>query len=397
MRLNRGVTSLAPSGIREIMSLAGGRDGVIRLDIGDPDFDVPEHVREAARRTSVGYAPSAGMADLRVAAARKVRRHNGFDADAEQVVVTQGATQGIFAALMALAETGDEVLIPDPAWPNYRMMTTALGLSAKPYRAGDGSFLPAVEELELLVTPRTRVLLINSPANPTGAVIPSGLMAELVDFAERKGLWVLSDECYDQIGDGTYVSAAACGSNSNVIAAYSLSKTYSMTGWRVGYLVAPVPVAHAIAKCQELLLACVGDPAQHAALAALTGPQDCVAQINERYRRRVDAVLSELDASVLLAVPPRGGFYVWVDVSRTGLDDREFALGLLDSEAVAVAPGSAFGPGGRGHIRLSLTTCAAEAVEGAARINRFASGRLGLSVATDAAGSGASGPRSEIR
>ncbi|MFI7123821.1 pyridoxal phosphate-dependent aminotransferase [Amycolatopsis sp. NPDC049868] len=375
--LNEAARALPHSGIREIAALAGQREHVIRLDIGDPDFPTPAHVVDAAhaaaRSGRTHYLPSAGLPDLRAALAEKIVARNGYRVDADQVVVTQGASQGIFAALLAVTRPGDGVLLPDPAWPNYLTMARLLRLRPEPYPLdADAGFVPSARRLGQLVTPETKVLLLNSPSNPTGAVVDRTRMRELLDFARDHGLWVVSDECYDEmIFDDTFTSAAAVAQD-RVISAYSFSKTYAMPGWRVGYLAVPSDIAEVVSKCQESLLACVSEPAQWAALSALTGPQDQVAEMREAYRSRRDALLAVFGHAGFRTSVPAGAFYVWADITATGVDDREFALRLLDRHGVAVAPGSAFGPAGKGYLRLSLTTSEAQVAEGAKRLTSLA-------------------------
>ncbi|RSN22755.1 hypothetical protein DL990_37245 [Amycolatopsis sp. WAC 01416] len=374
--LNEAASALPNSGIREIAALAARHAHAIRLDIGDPDFPTPAHVVDAAhtaaRSGRTHYLPSAGLPDLRAAIAEKIVARNGYRVDADQVVVTQGASQGIFAALLAVTRPGDGVLLPDPAWPNYLTMARLLRLRPERYPLdADAGFTPSVRRLEQLVTPETKVLLLNSPSNPTGAVVGPTRMRELLDFARDRGLWVISDECYDELTfDDTFTSAAAVAQD-RVISAYSFSKTYAMPGWRVGYLAVPADAAEVVSKCQESLLACVSEPAQWAALSALTGPQDQVAEMREAYRNRRDALLAVFGHTDSRPAVPAGAFYAWVDITATGVDDREFASRLLDRHGVAAAPGSAFGPAGRGYLRLSLTTSEDRIVEGAKRLISF--------------------------
>src|SRR5918998_4580583 len=210
-------TSMPVSRIREIMELAWADPEAIHLEVGEPDFPTPEHVVEAAHEAAlVGrtrYAPNAGLPVLRGALADKVARRNGYRARPEQVVVTQGGIQALYLALRALLEPGDEVLLPDPAWPNYRMIAHLLGARVLPYPlVAEGGFLPRLEDLERLATPRTRAILVNSPSNPLGTVVPGELMEGLLSFARRRGLWLVSDEVYDQVVfDGAFGSAGALG------------------------------------------------------------------------------------------------------------------------------------------------------------------------------------------
>jgi aspartate aminotransferase len=358
------------SGIREVMELASALPDAIHLEVGEPDFVTPSHIiapaAEAAAGGHTGYAPNAGIGPLREALAERLTRRRGRRVAVEQVVVTNGGTGALYSSLAALIAPGDEVLLPDPGWPNYVGMVTLLGARPVRYRLDDG-FLPDPDAVAHLVSPRTRVLLLNSPSNPVGSVIPATLMAALTGLAERRGLWVLSDEVYEDMAfDG--VPASACAADGDVITVHSFSKTYAMTGWRVGYAVAPAPVAATIAKVQEPLISCVNTPAQMAALAALEGPQDCVARMRESYRERRDRVLKMFDGTPVRAHAPAGAFYIWVDVSASVLTGAEFARSLIAERRTAVVPGIAFGPSGGASIRMSVATSADSLLEGVRRI-----------------------------
>jgi aspartate aminotransferase len=213
------------------------------------------------------------------------------------------------------------------------------------------------------------VLVVNSPSNPLGAVVPASLSAELVAFAERHGLWLVSDECYDEIAfDGTFASPLAVAPSPRVIAAYSFSKVYAMTGWRVGYCVAPPEVAATLTRLQEPIVSCVNAPAQMAALAAVTGPQAIVGEMRDAYRERRDAAVALLSAAGVGVLRPAGAFYLWVDISRSGRDSRDFAFSLIAERGVACAPGTAFGAAGEGFVRLSMASELDVLLEGARRL-----------------------------
>jgi aspartate aminotransferase len=371
-------SSMPVSRIREIMELAWIDPGAIHLEVGEPDFPTPEHVveaaHEAARTGHTRYAPNAGLPELREALADKVTRRNGYEARPDQVVVTQGGIQALYLVLRALLEPGDEVLLPDPAWPNFRMIAHLLGARVLSYPlVAGGDFLPRLEDLERLVTPRTRAILVNSPSNPLGAVVPRELVEKLLAFARQQGLWFISDEVYDEIiFDDAFVSAGSVGDPSDrLVSVYSFSKVYAMTGWRVGYLVAPPDMAKLLTGMQEPIISCVNTPAQMAALAAVTGPQDVVQEMREAYSARRDELLGILDRGGLPSSRPSGAFYVWTDVSKTSLPSMDFARSLIEREHVAVAPGSAFGELGEGYVRLSLASSSEDLLDGASRLARF--------------------------
>ena len=364
------------SGIREVMDLAWSLPGpVIGLHVGEPSFATPEHIREAAcralERGETRYTPNPGIAPLREAIARKLAERNGLGADAGRVVVSAGGMQALHVALAATVAAGDEVLIPDPGWPNFAM---AVGLlQARPVRYPlhpEREFVPDVAELDALVTPRTRAIIVNTPSNPLGAVLPAAAAEALCRFADAHDLWLVSDECYDAITfDAEHVGAGRFDREERVLSCFSFSKTYAMTGMRVGYLLAPAAVAATAAKMQEALIACVNAPAQHAALAALDGPQDAVEEMRRTYEERRDAATAVLSENGVGHLRPRGAFYLWIDVrDRCGDDVAAWALNLLRRDGVAVAPGTAFGPAGEGWIRTSLAAGTDELLEGLRRI-----------------------------
>src|SRR5215208_5453340 len=364
------------SGIREVMDLAWSMgDPVIGLHVGEPSFATPEHVLDGARRAldrgETRYVANAGIPALREAIADKVARQNGLEATPEQVVVTAGGMQALYVALSATVAAGDEVLLPDPGWPNFAMAVQLLQASPVGYPLhADDAFLPDIAELGRRVTDRTRAVIVNFPSNPLGAVLPADLAERLCRFADEHDLWLISDECYDAITfDAGHVSPGVYDEQDRVLSCFSFSKTYAMTGMRVGYLVAPAPVAEAAAKMQEPLIACVNAPAQYAALAALEGPQEVVEVMRRAYHERRDAAAAALDAAGVGYLLPRGAFYMWVDVrDRCGGDVKAWALELLRERHVAVAPGTAFGAGGEGWVRISLATDTEDLLEGLERL-----------------------------
>lgn len=365
------------SGIRRIMDMAWSLgQPVIGLHVGEPSFQTPDHICKAAQdaleRGDTRYAPNAGIMPLRIAIADKVADHNGIIATPEQVIVSAGGMQALYVALSATVHVGDEVLIPDPGWPNFAMAVQLLqGTPVRYPLRLENSFLPDVEELDRLVTNRTKAIIVNSPSNPLGAVVPAALAAKLCRLADAHDLWLISDECYDAITfDMTHISLAAHDEQQRVISCFSFSKTYAMTGLRVGYLVAPEEAAVTTAKMQEPLIACVNVPAQYAALAALEGPQDVVEVMRRTYQHRRDEASRLLRDSGTGFLMPDGAFYLWIDVrDRCRGDVEMWALQLLREQHVAVAPGTTFGPMGQGWARVSLATETDDLLEGLRRIS----------------------------
>ena len=355
-------SAMRRSGIREIMNIALEMRDVLHLEVGEPNFGTPQHIVDAARQAALEgftkYTTNAGILSVRQAISEKLQRVNGFEAPPERIIITHGAVSGLMTASMALLDPGDEILLPDPGWPNTESMALAIG--ARPVRypvPKERGFLPDVAEIDARVTPRTKALLINSPANPTGAVFPEGLVRELVALADRRDLWLISDECYDQlVYDGVHTSPARFDRDGRVISVFSFSKTYAMTGWRIGYVAVPQTALDVMIKLQEPVLSCASSVSQKAAEAALRGPQDCVEEMRTSYHYRRDAALEVLRRNGLDAPTPHGAFYLMVDISSATDDTYDFAKRLLRTRGVALAPGEAFGPAGKGLVRVSLAT-----------------------------------------
>ncbi len=376
--VNPAIAALPRSGIRELMEAVWETPGALILTAGEPSFPTPPHVVEAAnaaaRAGKTTYVGETGIPELREALAAKVRAINGYDATPENIVVSAGGGEGIYAALAALLAPGDGILLPNPGWPNFAMAATMLRAEQQFYSldAANG-WMPEIEELDRLCDARTRVLLLNSPSNPLGATITRERLAGLVAFAERRGLWILADECYDEIVfDGEVLSAAAvAGGLDRVISVYTFSKTYAMTGWRIGYVVAPQRAVKQIGKLQEPLISCVNVPTQYGALAALTGPHAIVDEMVATYRARRDTVCALLANAGIPALRPSGAFYVWADISASGMNGRDFAFAFLREHQVGVAPGTAFGSGGERFIRISLATETETLLEAIRRLVAF--------------------------
>lgn len=365
------------SGIRRMAELAAGAPDAILLVGGDPNFTTPAHIIDgaaaAAHAGATGYAPSGGILPLREAIVEKVRARNGLAAAVEDVCVTTGGCGGLFTSLMLVLAPGDEVLIPDPGWSNYPAMAHVLHATAVGYPLDAAAgFALDPDALAARVTSRTRAIVVNSPGNPTGAVESAERLRAVLEIAERHDLWVISDECYDElIFEGEHVSTASLGHADRVVSVFTFSKSYAMTGWRVGYVVAPTAFTRQLTLHQEPVVSCASTVSQHGALAALRGPQDCVQAMATAYRERRDAAMAELDEYELGYVRPAGSFFLMADVSPAGLPSWELARRLLETARVAIVPGAAFGPGGEGFVRISLAAAPELVAEGSRRIARL--------------------------
>ncbi len=366
------------SGVRVLMEMAARVPDCIHLEVGEPDFPTPAHIVEAAYRAGregfTKYTPNAGLPSLREAIAAKVRRENGFPCLPDQVVVTPGAIAALALATLTVAGRDDEVLIPDPGWPNYQSIVALAGARPVyfPLRA-DRGLQPDPGEVEALVTPRTKAILVNTPGNPTGAVFTRETAEALVRLAARHDLYVISDEIYEAlVFEGEHVPLARFDADGRVLSIFGFSKTYAMTGWRLGYLVTSRDLAPRAASLLEPIASCASSISQKAGEAALAGPQDCVRQFRDSYRVRRNLVRDILDGTGLLATVPRGAFYALLDARRTGKTGMQFAQALLERERVAVTPCESFGPSGAQAVRISFATAEHLLKEGLGRLVAFA-------------------------
>ena len=372
--ISSGPAEAAHSGIREVVNLALVTPGCIRLEVGEPSFKTPDHIVQAAiefaRTGQMKYTATPGILSLRERLVAKLDRVNGIKAGVDNVNCTVGGVGGIAAAIAALCEPGDEVLLPDPAWPNYRLMLAWAHGVLVPYPCRpENKFLPDPAEVEQLITPRTKLMIINSPCNPTGAVFPRKLLDQLVEVAVKHNLYLLSDECYDEvILEGEHHSPASFCTDGRVISVFTFSKTYAMTGWRVGYVVANDKISDSITKILESNSSCLPTICQKAAEAALDGPREPLKKMVDAYRERRDLCVGLLEESGLLISRPEGAFYIMADVRGSGMDSREFAFDLVKTKQVAVAPGTAFGESARGAVRISLASSPEDLSVGIGRI-----------------------------
>jgi aspartate aminotransferase len=373
-----GAIAMTHSGIREMSNEARRTPGAIRLDVGQPDFRTPDHIGAAGKRAidegMTYYTHTQGILSLRQKLVAKLLRVNGIRTTPECITIAPGGVGALAAVFASVLEKGDQVLLPDPGWPNYGMMLGWTGTEGVYYPCPPAQgFQPDLSELERLITPRAKLLVVNSPNNPTGAVYPPATMARLVELAQRHNLWLVSDECYDQIVlDGSWTSPATMAPDDPRIATvFTFSKSYSMTGWRIGYVTGSAELIDTASKVLESNSSCVSTISQVAAEAALDGPQDCVGEMVAAYRRRRDLVVDLLREAGLLISEPAGAFYCMADVSRSGLSSRDFAFRLLRERGVSVAPGTTFGKVGTGTVRISLASSDQDLREGVGRLAEF--------------------------
>jgi aspartate/methionine/tyrosine aminotransferase len=359
---------------------AQGRD-VINLGIGQPDFATPGHIVEAAikalRDGQHGYTPATGLLPLREGVAADLHRRFGVAVSPDEVVIVPGGKVTMFIAILMFGEPGAEILYPDPGFPIYRSMIEFTGATPipVPIREENG-FAFSAEETLALITPRTRLLIVNSPANPTGGVTPRSEVDRLVKgLVDRPRVAILSDEIYDQMtydGEEHVCLLSYPEIRDRTILLNGWSKTYAMTGWRMGYAVWPGKLADAARKLAVNSFSCVNAPAQWAGLAALTGPQDAVAMMVREFDRRRQAVVAGLNALPgVTCATPKGAFYAFPNVSQTGWKAKALSSAMLDDTGVATVGGPDFGTLGEGYIRLSYANSLENIERALARIGEF--------------------------
>ncbi|HHV63137.1 MAG TPA: aminotransferase class I/II-fold pyridoxal phosphate-dependent enzyme [Firmicutes bacterium] len=377
--LSDNVVKIPRSGIRGIMDVAEQMNDVIHLEVGQPHYDTPAHIKEAANKALqdgyTRYTPNAGLPSLRALLADKLRRVNGIKVSPEGIAVTPGGVFACASALFTIAKAGDQVLLPEPGWPNYSFQTRVIGVEPVYYHLNPSAgFLPDLDEMRSLINERTRAILINSPSNPCGSVFPEPVLRGILDLAREYDLYLISDEVYEDIVyEGKHYSPGAWDDEGRVLTVFSFSKAYAMTGWRIGYVATTEEICKNFSKFSESMVSCVSSVSQKAAEAAITGPQDFVAAMVAQYKRNRDIIMSIFAGAGIVAYKPAGAFYMLLDIGDTGLDSYAFTLKLLEAKHVAVAPGLTFGPRSDNYVRISFCKDEESVVEGARRIADFIS------------------------
>ena len=359
------VRDIPRSGIRDFFEIVQTMDDVISLGIGEPDFATPWHIREAAiyalERGRTGYSSNLGLPRLRRSIADYVRKHFGLRYEPlSEVLVSVGVSEAIDLALRALLNPGDEVLYHEPCYVSYApSITLARGVACPIETKAEEGFRLNAEALERAITPRSRVLMLNFPTNPTGATMSREDLEKVAEVCVRHNLVVMSDEIYSEITfDGSsHSSIAACpGMQERTVFLHGVSKAFAMTGWRIGFACAPVELIEAMMKIHQYAILCAPIMGQDAAIEALDRGEQSVEKMRREYEMRRNFIVGALNDMGIPCRKPLGSFYVFPDISSTGLASREFSLRLLSEEKVAVVPGTAFGPSGEGHVRCSFAT-----------------------------------------
>ena len=379
--VNAVASGLPNSPIRRMFNIAATMSDVVSFTVGEPDFVTPRNIMEAANRAALRgethYTANAGILPLRQAVSRRALADSGLASDPErEVIVTAGGMEALILLMMVTIEPGDEVIISDPHWSNYPQQVTMCGGVPRfvPVREANG-FVYDPDDVRRAISKRTKMIIVNSPANPTGGVAGKETLRELAKIAAERDILVISDEVYRHfLYDGAEFASIASfdGMKERTILIDSFSKTYAMTGWRVGFAVGPEEIVRNMVKYQENVVGSVNTPAQYAAIEALEGPQDSLHAMIERYSQRRKLLVGGLNAiEGISCVPPKGAFYCFVNVSRLGKRSEDFAMELLKATGVVVVPGSGFGDAGEGFVRMSYATSEENIAKGLERIKRF--------------------------
>ncbi|MEN9637746.1 MAG: hypothetical protein RL077_6150 [Verrucomicrobiota bacterium] len=383
----RHVAALPKSGIRDFFELVAKMKGqdVISLGVGEPDFVTPWHIRESAifalERGKTYYTSNLGLIELRREISKYVATHFNVEyRPDDQVIVTVGVSEALDLALRALCNPGDKVMFHQPCYVSYHpsiALTHGVGIAVPTY--AKDNFALTAEALRAAWQPGAKVLMLNLPCNPTGGTCSREQLDKIAAFCIEKDLIVLSDEIYSELTfDGVHTSIASLpGMVERTIFLHGFSKAFAMTGWRIGYACGPALLIDAMMKVHQYTMLCASIIAQEAALEALLRGWDDVLRMREQYHRRRDLIVRRFNEVGLKCHSPRGSFYAFPDVTATGLTEKEFAVGLLEKEKVAVVPGIAFGDNGAGHVRACFATSYDQLIVACDRIERFIGGAKG--------------------
>lgn len=360
--VSRTVRDLKPSGIRKFFDIAAEMDDVISLSIGEPDFVTPWHIREAGivslEQGKTHYTSNAGVAQLREEIAAYLERRFSLQYEADQIIMTVGGSEGIDVAIRTLVEPGDEVLIPEPSFVCYDPLTRLAGGIPKPIvTREEDQFRLTAQALKSAITPKTKLLVLPYPNNPTGAIMTKEDLLEIAKVLEGTDIYVLSDEIYAELtyGRNRHVSIASLSEDmkQRTVIVSGFSKAYSMTGWRLGYLVAPKPLIKLMLKIHQYGIMSSPSTAQYAAIEAMKNGDEDVRAMRTEYNARRKLIRQGLEELGFPCFEPLGAFYIFPNISRLGMSSEEFCEKLIYEQRLAVVPGNAFGESGEGHVRIS--------------------------------------------
>lgn len=377
--VNRTLAEMKPSGIRKFFDIAAEMEDVISLSVGEPDFSTPWHIRQEGIHTlekgRTWYSPNAGLLALREAIAAYVKRHSGMVYDPKsEVLVTVGGSEAIDLCLRALVTPGDEVLIPEPSFVCYDPLTRmAGGVPIPVVTKAEDSFRLKAEAVAAAITPKTKLLILPFPNNPTGAIMPREELEALAQVLRGTDIMVLSDEIYGELTYGReHVSIASLPDmQERTVLVSGFSKAFAMTGWRLGYACGPAPVMKLLTKLHQYAIMCAPTTAQYAAIEAMNNGDGDVEKMRGEYDMRRRLIVDELNKLGLTCFEPEGAFYVFPSIQSTGLTSEEFCRRLLEEKHVAVVPGNAFGDSGEGFVRISYCYSLKHITEALRRIAAF--------------------------
>lgn len=381
MRISDMANRIHPSLTRKLFDMAKNYEDVIDFTLGDPDYETPDYIKKAGCEAIIGgktkYSANAGLQELRNIVSKRIEKETEIYYDpSTEIQITVGAMEGIFLSLCCLINPGDEVIIPSPHWVNYRHMTEMLnGIPVLVNADEEHDFVITADAAKHAITDRTKVIIINSPNNPTGTVYDYETLKELSKIAVEKDITIIFDECYKSIlFDGAkFVSILDFpGMKEHAVVINSCSKKYSMTGWRIGYLAGPAELITNLPKLQENIAACAPLPSQYAAITALSSDDETSDIMREGYEKRRNVLVEGINSIEKLSCKyPKGTFYALVNIKETGMKSEEFAYALLHKAQVAVVPGITYGKACEGYIRIAYTMNENRIKEGLKRIRKF--------------------------
>ncbi len=378
--INKTLLDMKPSGIRRFFDLAHEMEDVISLSVGEPDYSTPWHIREVGIRTlergKTWYSPNAGFMELRAAISRYMDRRFGVHYNEKnEVIVTVGGSEAIDLCMRALINPGDEVLIPSPSFVCYAPLASMAGaVPVMLETKAEDLFRLTPEELKAAITPKTKLLVLPFPNNPTGAVMQREHMEAIAEVLRGTDIMVLSDEIYAELTyleEGPVSFAAIDGMQERTLLVSGFSKTYAMTGWRLGYVCGPAPVVQQVLKLHQYGIMSAPTTAQYAAIEALDNGDDDIVQMRADYDQRRRLIVNELNSMGLTCFDPQGAFYVFPSIQMTGMTSEEFCMALLHEKHVAVVPGTAFGDCGEGFVRISYCYSIKHIIEAMRRTKEF--------------------------
>ncbi len=378
--LAKKAVGMKPSGIRKFFDIVRTMEGAISLGVGEPDFDTPWNIREegiySLERGRTFYTSNSGLMELKTEISRYLQRRFAVSYDPErEITVTVGGSEGIDLACRALLNPGDEVIIPQPSYVSYEpCVILADGVPVIVELKEENCFKLTAEELEAKITPRTKLLVLPFPNNPTGSIMRRSELEEIARVVQEHDLYVISDEIYTEL---TYTGEAPAsivqipGMQERTVLINGFSKAYAMTGWRLGYACGPAPILEQMIKVHQYAIMCAPTTSQYAAVTALRDCDEEVARMREAYNQRRRYLLKRLEEMGIPCFEPEGAFYIFPNITKFGLSSEEFCTRLLQEEKVAVVPGNAFGDSGEGFVRISYAYSLKQLKEAMERIERF--------------------------